>query len=71
MGKLIITDIGTNKLKMVSILKEQFKLSPQEALLMSKQPEIVFKEGYLKHLKYDIDKFHALGVRAEFHKNEN
>lgn len=70
-GKIIITDIGTNKLKIVNILKTEFNLTPQEALSLSKQNDIVFKEGYKQHLEDEIIQLEQQGVKAIFQPNEN
>lgn len=70
LGKLIITNIGINKLKIVNLLKEEFKLTPQQALSLSKQTEIEFKEGYLKHLKFYNEKLNELGAKTEFRPSE-
>ncbi|WP_337085164.1 hypothetical protein [Elizabethkingia anophelis] len=70
LGKLIITNIGVNKLKIVNLLKEEFKLTPQEALSLSKQTEIEFKKGYLKHLQFEIKKLNELGATTDFRPNE-
>lgn len=70
-GKIIITDIGPNKLKIVNILKARFNLTPQDALSLSKQSEIVLKEGYLQHLKDEIGQLNQLGATAIFKPNEN
>jgi hypothetical protein len=71
LGKIIITDIGLHKLKIVNILKAEFNLTPQDALSLSKQGEIVFKEGYFQHLKDEIDQLNQLGATAIFEPNEN
>lgn len=70
-GKIIITDIGSNKLKIVNILKTEFNLTPQDALSLSKQSEIVIKEGCFYHLKDEIDRLNLLGATAIFKPNEN
>jgi hypothetical protein len=45
-GKFIITDIGINKSKVILYLKEILKISGQEALILSKQAEIIIDTGY-------------------------
>ncbi len=70
LGKLIITNIGGNKLKIVNLLKKEFNLTPQEALSLSKLKEIEFKTGYLKHLKNDIKKLNELGATTDFRPNK-
>ncbi|HEX6431383.1 MAG TPA: SMI1/KNR4 family protein [Niastella sp.] len=70
MGKVIITTIGPNKMKVVHYLKERFHLSPQEALAMSKQERIEVAEGFLLHLQRTIDQLSKLGATARFIQDE-
>ncbi|WP_051959932.1 SMI1/KNR4 family protein [Sphingobacterium sp. ML3W] len=64
-AELYITQVGPNKLKIVSLLKENFKLSGAEALQMSKQERIFFRKNYLKWIEKDIQQLENLGVTVE------
>ena len=44
-AELYITNIGPNKMKIISLLKENFNLSGAEALKMSKQERIFFRKA--------------------------
>ncbi|MDJ1482600.1 SMI1/KNR4 family protein [Cytophagaceae bacterium YF14B1] len=65
-GKVIITDIGKDKLKLIQFIKDQLNLTPQQALVVSKQGEIEYKEGYLAHLKHIVNQLKAMGATAIF-----
>jgi hypothetical protein len=65
-GKVIIRDIGQNKMKIVHFLKTQLNLTPQEALAAVKQKEIEVYTGYLVHLKDSVNYLNELGATAEF-----
>ena len=70
LGKIIITDIGKEKMKLINYLKTELNLTPQQALMISKKDEIEFKEGYLTHLKYFIQTLENLGATAIFRKDD-
>lgn len=70
LGKIIITDVGNDKMKVINFLKSELKLTPQQALSLSKQNEIEFMEGYLKHLKYFINQLESLGAKIVFREND-
>lgn len=65
-GRIIITSTGKNKLKVINYLKVQLNLTLQQALVLSKQSEIEYKEGYLTHLKQFITHLESLGATAIF-----
>lgn len=65
-GKVVIRDIGQQKMKIVHYLKENFKLTPQQALALSKQKDIEVDQGYLVHLKVLVNYLKELGATAEF-----
>lgn len=44
-GKVVIRDIGQQKMKIVHYLKENFKLTSQQALALSKQKDIEVDQG--------------------------
>ncbi len=72
MGRLIITNLGTiergpNKMKVITYLKTELGLTPQQTLTLSKQPLIEVKKGYLKHLKDDMEYLCSLGATANFY----
>jgi hypothetical protein len=64
-GKILITHIGSNKIRVVNYLKDLFRLTPQEALELSRRKEIVAAEGYeihLERIKNDLQKLGATTV---------
>jgi hypothetical protein len=64
-GKIMITHIGPEKIKVVNYLKNLLQLTPQEALELSRQKEIVAAEGYgirLERIKNDLQKLGATTV---------
>lgn len=65
-GKVVIRDIGENKMKIVHFLKTQLSLTPQEALAAVKQKDIEVYTGYLVHLKDSVNYLNKLGATAEF-----
>lgn len=64
-AELYITDLGPNKMKIVSLLKENFKLSGAEALQMCKQEHIFYRKNYLKWMEKDIQQLENLGATVE------
>ncbi|MCA5005223.1 SMI1/KNR4 family protein [Sphingobacterium bovistauri] len=64
-AELYITNIGPNKMKIVSLLKENFNLSGTEALQMSKQERILLRKGYLKWIEKDVQQLENLGATVE------
>lgn len=64
-AELYITNISPNKMKIVSLLKENFNLSGAEALQMSKQERIFFRKSYLKWMDKDIQQLEKLGAAVE------
>ena len=65
-GKVLIRDIGQQKMKIVHYLKEHFKLTPQQALALSKQKDIEVDQGHLLYLKGLVNHLKELGATAEF-----
>lgn len=65
-GKVVIRDIGHQKMKIVHYLKENLKLTPQQALALSKQKDIEVYQGYLVHLKDVVSYLKEQGATAEF-----
>jgi hypothetical protein len=65
-GRILITDVGTDKLKVINYLKNKLELTPQQASAMSKQVEIDFIEGYSVHLESTINYLESLGATAIF-----
>lgn len=65
-GKLLITHIGPEKIKVVNYLKELLKLTPKEALELSRRSEIVAAEGYQMHLVKIMSHLQKLGATAVF-----
>ncbi|AMP97234.1 hypothetical protein AY601_0265 [Pedobacter cryoconitis] len=65
-GKVVIRDIGQQKMKIVHYLKDHFKLTPQQALALSKQKDIEVDQGHLLYLKGLVDYLRELGATAEF-----
>ncbi|MBB5622054.1 hypothetical protein HDE69_003119 [Pedobacter cryoconitis] len=65
-GKVVIRDIGQQKMKIVHYLKEHFKLTPQQALALSKQKDIEVDQGHLLYLKGLVNYLKELGATAEF-----
>lgn len=63
---LYITDIGSNKMKIIALLKKELNLSGTEALELSKSPRILFRTGYTQWLDYDRKQLEALGAKVEF-----
>lgn len=64
-ARLYITDTGPNKIKIISLLKAELNISGPEALLLSKQPRILFSEAYFKWMEADIKKLESLGATTE------
>jgi len=69
-GKIVITNLGKDKMKIIALLKTKLKLSPQEALIISKQEEIVYQAGYLHLLTPVIAYLKSLGAEAVFRPDE-
>lgn len=65
-GKLLVTHIGPEKIKVVNYLKELLKLTPREALELSRRSEIVAAEGYQMHLIKIMSNLQKLGATAVF-----
>jgi hypothetical protein len=65
-GKLLITHIGPEKIRVVNYLKELLQLTPQEALALSKRTEIIAAEGYQMHLNKIMNDLQKLGATAVF-----
>jgi len=60
-----ITDIGPNKMKIVSLLKIAYKLSGGEALQMSKQNRILYYKGPYKWIQGSVQELESLGATVE------
>lgn len=60
-----ITDIGPNKMKIVSLLKVAYKLSGGEALQMSKQNRILYHKGPYKWIQGSVQELESLGATVE------
>ncbi len=65
-ANLYITDIGPNKMKIIALLKKEHYISGAEALELSKNSRILFRNGYYKWLQKDYDQLKDLGAQAEF-----
>jgi hypothetical protein len=70
LGKVFVTALGRDKLKVISHLKTQFKLTPLEAMDLTKQARIEVASGYLVHLRKKMDLLEKLGVTVTFVKDE-
>jgi hypothetical protein len=66
LGKVFITDLGKDKLKIISYLKTQLQLTPTEALTLSKQLPIEIASGYLLHLEQKMKFLENLGATVNF-----
>ncbi|MDR2236760.1 MAG: SMI1/KNR4 family protein [Chryseobacterium sp.] len=64
-AEIYITDIGPNKMKIVSLLKEKYRLSGTEALQMSKSNRILYGKGIFKWMKTSIMELENLGATLE------
>ncbi|MDM1298313.1 SMI1/KNR4 family protein [Empedobacter falsenii] len=64
-AELYITDIGPNKMKIVSKLKEKFNLSGTEALQLSKQDRILYHKGTYRWMAPSIQQLEKLGATVE------
>jgi hypothetical protein len=69
-GKLFITDLGSDKLRVISYLKTQFKLTSAEAMALTKQAQIEVASGYLVHLRKKMEFLENLGATVRFVKDE-
>lgn len=65
-GKIMITHIGSNKMRVANYLKDLFRLTPQEALELSRQKEIVAAQGYEVHLERIKNDLQKLGATTVF-----
>ncbi|SHL35415.1 hypothetical protein SAMN05444266_10352 [Chitinophaga jiangningensis] len=65
-GRIVITDLGANKMKLIQLLKETLRITNVQALELSKKKEITYKQGYLLHLKPIILQLQRMGAAAEF-----
>ncbi|WP_284464816.1 SMI1/KNR4 family protein [Chryseobacterium sp.] len=64
-AEVYIIDIGPNKMKIVSLLKEVYKLSGTEALQMSKQNRILYHKGPYKWIQSSARELESLGATIE------
>lgn len=64
-AEVYITDIGPNKMKIVSLLKKIYKLSGAEALQMSKENRILYYKGPRKWIQVSIEELENLGATTE------
>lgn len=64
-AEVYFIDIGPNKMKIVSLLKEVYKLSGAEALQMSKQNRILYHKGPYKWIKGSVQELESLGATVE------
>ncbi|MGU3375003.1 hypothetical protein [Chryseobacterium sp. M5A1_1a] len=64
-AEVYITDIGPNKMKIVSLLKEYYKLSGAEALKMSKENRILYYKGPSKWIQTSVQELENLGATVE------
>ncbi|MFP3833768.1 hypothetical protein [Chryseobacterium sp. SIMBA_028] len=64
-AEVYIIDIGPNKMKIVSLLKEAYQLSGTEALQMSKQNRILYHKGPYKWIQASVQELENLGVTVE------
>ena len=69
-GKLVILNIGKNKLNVVSYLKKKWKLTPQQALALSKENNIELGTGYFVHLEQEMEYLKTLEATVVFIPDE-
>jgi hypothetical protein len=65
-GRLVITAIGPQKMKVVQLLRQVQKLSPQQALALVARPEITAAEGNRVQLQRLQARLQALGASVAF-----
>ncbi|MCY4780344.1 hypothetical protein ORI89_11835 [Sphingobacterium sp. UT-1RO-CII-1] len=63
--EVYITALGPNKMKIVALLKEKFKLSGPEALKLSKQDRVFYHKGPYKWALASAQELEALGATVE------
>lgn len=64
-AELYLTDVGPNKMKIVSLLKEKFNLSGTEALKMSKQDRIFYHKGTYRWMTPMVQELENLGATID------
>ncbi len=69
-GSIVITGLGENKLKLIQLLKETLQITNAAAMALSRQKEIIFRKGYLVHLKASLQQLEKMGAVAEFRADE-
>lgn len=69
-GEAVILDCGAARLKTAEFLRRKLKLSPKEALALSREQNIVFAQGFRLHLRADLDYLSRLGAAVEFRIRE-
>jgi hypothetical protein len=69
-GKVFVTDLGVDRLKVISHLKTQFRLTPTEAMALAKQSQIEVASGYLVPLRKKMEFLEKLGATVIFVKDE-
>jgi hypothetical protein len=69
-GKLMITHIGPDKIRVVNYLKQLLDLTPREALELCRRNEIVAAEGYQMQLERILNDLQKLGATAVFKPTE-
>ncbi|MEN5380019.1 SMI1/KNR4 family protein [Sphingobacterium kitahiroshimense] len=63
-AEVYITDIGPNKMKIVSLLKAKYRLSGAEALQMSKEARILYHKGPKKWIHSSVQELENLGAQV-------
>ncbi len=69
-GKVVITNLGNNRMRVINHLKEKLKLTPQQALHLSKGEEIEYSTGYLVHIKREMELLKKMGAGCIFIADE-
>lgn len=65
-GKVFLTEIGSNKLKVVSFLKQHFKVSGSEALKMIHELPIEIASGAEQHCQFSLRALENIGATGQF-----
>lgn len=69
-GKLVITDAGSNKIKVANYLRKIWGIGPQEALARLAQRDTLIAEGFQAHLQRYIDDLEQIGATVVFHTTQ-
>ena len=68
-GRVVLTEVGTNKLKIVSFLKQHFQWTGQQALQQINQLPIEIIEGTVQYCQHSLKYLQSLGATAVFIPN--